>query len=383
MNPLDLRLETDRFGPFVFTPGLEPDTVASLLARIGDVHELFKDSPLSSVANSLEKAVLASSIYGTNTIEGGLLSEGETAKVLAMDPAQLQEEEEHRVANVKRAYDLASAAGRLPGWRLTPDFIRAIHAAITGGLGSVDKRNTPGRFRDNPKGIVTQVGSVATGGIYTPPQYGADIDRLVAALCQWNDRLEAAGIPPLVRAPLVHLYFEWIHPFWDGNGRVGRVLEATMLLAAGYRYAPFALARYYLEEMHAYFSLFNICRKAAERKDPAPLAPFVVFHLEGMLRTIKELHGRVNRMVGELLSRTNLSRLREERLLNPRQYAIACQLLAQPLSLGQLRLQPWYQSLYLKRGDRTRQRDLTELKNLGLLAEDEEGVLRLQAPQFP
>lgn len=375
MDHLSLRLETARSGPFTFQLGLELDTLTSLLERVGDVHELFRESPLSTVANSLEKAVLASSIYGTNTIEGGLLTERETAAVLEMDPSELKEEEARRVANMKRAYDIATEAGKSPAWTLTPAFIREIHGAITGGLGSVDKRNTPGQFRDNPKGTTTQVGSVATGGTYKPPQYGADIDKLVTALCQWNAQLEAAGIPPLVRAPLVHLYFEWIHPFWDGNGRVGRVLEATILLSEGYRYAPFALARYYLDEMQHYFSLFNTCRKAAEKKAPAPLAPFVVFHLNGMLRTIKELHKRVNLMVGALLFRTRLSVLHEEKAINLRQYTIVCQLMGELLSVAQLRLQPWYQALYLRRGDRTRQRDLTELKTMGLLEEDEQGRL--------
>ncbi|MFC2503586.1 MAG: Fic family protein, partial [Cardiobacterium sp.] len=40
------------------------------------------------------------------------------------------------------------------------------------------------------------------------------------------------GVPALIRAPLVHYYYEIIHPFWDGNGRVGRVLEASILLRA-------------------------------------------------------------------------------------------------------------------------------------------------------
>lgn len=62
-------------------------------------------------------------------------------------------------------------------------------------------------------------------------------------------------MPALIRAPLMHLYFELIHPFWDGNGRVGRVLEATLLQAAGFRYAPFAQTRYYLEHIDAYFTL--------------------------------------------------------------------------------------------------------------------------------
>lgn len=375
MDHLNLRVETARSGPFTFQLGVALETVTPLLERVGDVHELFKASPLATVANSLEKAILASSIYGTNTIEGGQLSERETAEVLEMDPSQLKEEEARRVANMKRAYDIATEASTAPGWTLSPAFIREIHAAITGGLGSVDKRNTPGHFRDNPKGTITQVGSEATGGTYKPPQYGADIEKLVEALCRWNAQLIAAGIPPLVRAPLVHLYFEWIHPFWDGNGRVGRVLEATILLVEGYRYAPFALARYYLEEMHLYFSLFNTCRKAAEKKAPTPLEPFVVFHLHGMLRTIKELHGRVNRMVRALLWRTSLSVLHEEKKINLRQYTIACQLMAEPLAVVQLRLQPWYQALYLKRGDRTRQRDLTELKDQGLLQEDKQGVL--------
>lgn len=375
MDNLNLRVETARSGPFTFQLGVALDTVTPLLERVEDVHELFKASPLATVANSLEKAILASSIYGTNTIEGGQLSERETAEVLEMDPSQLKEEEARRVANMKRAYDIANEASKAKDWSLSPAFIREIHAAITGGLGSVDKRNTPGHFRDNPKGTITQVGSEATGGTYKPPQYGADIEKLVEALCQWNAQLKAAGIPPLVRAPLVHLYFEWIHPFWDGNGRVGRVLEATILLAEGYRYAPFALARYYLEEMHLYFSLFNTCRKAAEKKAQAPLEPFVVFHLHGMLRTIKELHGRVNRMVRALLLRTSLSVLHEEKKINMRQYTIACQLMAEPLTVGQLRLQPWYQALYVRRGDRTRQRDLTELKEMGLVEEDEQGVV--------
>ena len=57
--------------------------------------------------------------------------------------------------------------------------------------------------------------------------------------CRFAAGLEAQGLPVLVRAPLVHYYYEVIHPFWDGNGRVGRVLEAALLL----RSAPGAVFR--------------------------------------------------------------------------------------------------------------------------------------------
>lgn len=51
-------------------------------------------------------------------------------------------------------------------------------------------------------------------------------------------RMSSSEIPALIRVPLVRNYFERIHPFWNGKGRVGRVLEATVLHGAGFRYAP-------------------------------------------------------------------------------------------------------------------------------------------------
>jgi Fic family protein len=172
--------------------------------------------------------------------------------------------EQRRVLNIKAAYDLSQAVAKLPGWSLTTQLIIDLHRLITQEIPHPDNR--PGLIRDNPKTRITYVGDAAHGGRYKPPQYGKDIERLLVALIAWHDDLVAANIPAAIRAPLVHLYFEQIHPFWDGNGRVGRVIEATLLQAAGYRYAPFALARYYLTNIDTYFTLFNTCRKAAEKK---------------------------------------------------------------------------------------------------------------------
>ncbi|MCZ7655322.1 MAG: Fic family protein [Rhodocyclaceae bacterium] len=104
-----------------------------------------------------------------------------------------------------------------------------------------------------------------------------------------------------------------MHPFWDGNGRVGRVIEATLLQAAGYRYAPFAMARHYLDHIHEYFTLFNTCRKNAEKHDASPNQPFVRFHLEGMRVVIHRLHERCNRIVGVLLYESHIRRAFDRR----------------------------------------------------------------------
>lgn len=340
--------------------------------RVEDAHERFAASPLSQVANQLEREVVVSSIFGTNTIEGGTLSEEETEAALQLDPTQVQEIEQRRALNIKAAYDHAQQAVRTKGWHLDLDFICEIHAAITNQL--PHPHDQPGVFRNNPKNLITYVGNEAHGGRYKPPQYGGDIKLLMEKLVEWHNALETAGISPLIRAPLVHLYYELIHPFWDGNGRVGRVLEASLLQAAGYRYAPFAMARYYLDNIDAYFTLFNTCRKAADKHHAIPNTPFIAFHLEGMRVVTNRLHDRVNGIVAVLLFETQIKQLLDRKEINSRQYTMLSQLLARgkPMPLEEIRQAPWYGSLYLKLNDKTRQRDLRNLREMELLFLDSE-----------
>ena len=366
----ETRVETRRFGPVTFRLGLEGTTLAALYQRVLDAHERFSRSPLSQVANQLEREVVVSSIFGTNSIEGGTLSEEETRLALELDPAHVESDESRRAVNLKAAYDLAQSAAATPGWGLNVRFIQDLHAAITRRLSH--RYNQPGQFRNNPKEIVTYVGDAEHGGRYKPPQHDHDIATLVQALVDWHAGLESRGVPALIRAPLVHYYYELIHPFWDGNGRVGRVLEATLLQAAGFRYAPFALARYYLDHIDEYFTLFNRCRKAAAKGEAYPHTAFVQFHLEGMRISINRLHDRVNQIVGILLFESQVRRLYEEKRLNARQYTLLGQLLAasRPVPLAEMRRAPWYQSLYLHLTDKTRQRDLRRLRELALVIVD-------------
>lgn len=375
LSELSRRIETDRFGSFVFQAGFAAADVEVAFQRVEDAHERFVASPLAQVANQLEKEVVVSSVFGTNTIEGGTLTEDETASALALDPRRVQEVEQRRALNIKAAYDVSQAAAKSPGWSLTTPFIVDLHRLITHEIPHPDNR--PGLIRDNPMNRITYVGDATHGGRYKPPQYGKDIEHLLEALIDWHGELEAAEVPALIRAPLVHLYFEQIHPFWDGNGRVGRVVEATLLQAAGYRYAPFALARYYLANIDAYFTLFNTCRKAAEKGHNSSNRPFVDFHLEGMRLTINSLHDRVNRLVGMLLYASNIRRALDCKEINARQYTILSQLLdrGRPLALDEVRQAPWYTSLYLKRSDKTRQRDLRRLREMELLLLDTDNAL--------
>jgi len=374
MEDLTLRIETARSGPFTLAPGISLARLSPLIQRVDDAHQRFIGSPLSQIATELEKEVVVSSIFGTNTIEGGTLSEEETRAVLALDAKAVRKDEQRRVRNLKAAYDFATLSARNGKWQLDGGFIRKLHATITEGL--TDPHNRPGEYRTNTRNIVTWVGDAAHGGRYRPPQYRDDIKRLTEGLVEWHADLAQANVPALVRAPLVHLYYELIHPFWDGNGRVGRVIEATLLQAAGYRYAPFALARHYLEHIDEYFTLFNVCRRNAEAKRPDPNEPFVQFHLEGMRLVVNHLHDRVNQLIAVLLFRNRARDMLESKDINARQYTILMQVLSStPMTVDEMRRAPWYTSLYLKRTDKTRQRDLRGLRDAKLVRLDSKGRL--------
>lgn len=372
---VNLRVDTARNGPFTFQVGVDGVAVETLLLRINDAHQRFKGSPLAQVANRLEKEVVVSSIFGTNSIEGGTLTEEETLQAVDLPPAAVQDIEQRRARNLSEAYKLSQQAAATPGWRLDVDFILRVHAAVTDQL--PHEYNRPGLLRDNPKGIATHVGDQAHGGRYKPPQFGGDVTLLLEQLVQWHQQLVDEQIPVLIRAPLVHYYYELIHPFWDGNGRVGRVLEATLLQCEGFRYAPFAQARYYFEHIDQYFTLFNHTRKQSEKKTTYPNTDFVFFFLEGMLISINKLHDRVNNLVNFILFENDVKRRHDEKEINTRQYAIATQLMEHgaPVPLATLRRAPWYIALYSKLTDKTKQRDLSRLKEQGLVILDSQNRL--------
>jgi hypothetical protein len=143
---LTLRIDTDRHGPFVFQLGLDPSQLTLPMQRVEDAHQTFSDSPLAQVANRLEREVIASSIFGTNTIEGGALTEEETTAAMDMEPETIQGIEERRVVNIRAAYDEAQKASTTPGWRLSVEFVLRIHCLITQGIPHPDNR--PGLLRD-------------------------------------------------------------------------------------------------------------------------------------------------------------------------------------------------------------------------------------------
>jgi len=110
------------------------------------------------------------------------------------------------------------------GFPLSPCLVREIHEVLLAkGRGS---HAQPGQFRKSQNWIgVSRPGNAAY--VPPPPEYVADgMGKLETFIHQ-----EGTALPLLIKAGLVHAQFESIHPFLDGNGRVGRLLITFMLCA--------------------------------------------------------------------------------------------------------------------------------------------------------
>ena len=161
------------------------------------------------------EAVLSSRIEGTQATLGELLA-AEAGMAVDRSPDDLRE-----VAN----YVVALECGikRLEELPLCLRLVRELHEKLM--MGVRGDRARPGNFRE----VQNWIGSAGRGigaATYVPPPP----DQVMPCLDAWEKFLHDRALPPLVQAALVHYQFEAIHPFVDGNGRVGRLLITLFLV---------------------------------------------------------------------------------------------------------------------------------------------------------
>lgn len=128
----------------------------------------------------------------------------------------------------------------------------------------------------------TTLKNASTGQIvYTPPQNPGDIVRLMANLEQIVNSDEAwPNVDPLIKMAAIHYQFESIHPFYDGNGRTGRILNVLYLVLKGLLDAPILyLSRYIISHKGEYYRRFQLVREQDDWES------FVLFMLDAVLET--------------------------------------------------------------------------------------------------
>lgn len=239
-------------------PPLESAALESLLesavlavGRLDGVSTLLPDKALFLYAYVRKEAVVSSQIEGTqSSLSDLLLFELDESPGVPLDDVV-------EVSNYVAALDHGLARLR-GGFPLSSRLIREIHGVLLSrGRGS---SKDPGEFRHSQNWIGgTHPGNAA----FVPPPPTAvpegmgELERFLHA--------KEDGLPILVRAALAHVQFETIHPFLDGNGRVGRLLITLLLCEAGVLREPLLYLSLYLKQHRAtYYELLDRVRREGD-----------------------------------------------------------------------------------------------------------------------
>lgn len=225
---LDLELQGESFSaylppPLPLDPPAATGNLQSLLSeaggelgRLDGMISALPSAPLFLHMYARKEALLSSQIEGIqSTLSDLLLHEGREAPSAPADDVR-------EVSNYVAAMGHGMEQVRTEA-RISLDLIRDIHGILMRG-GRGGEQAMPGRFRQAQNWVGGPRPSVA---LFVPPP-----PERVLALMENLERFinaEERHIPPLIKAGLMHAQFETIHPFLDGNGRLGRLLITFLL----------------------------------------------------------------------------------------------------------------------------------------------------------
>ena len=226
------------------------------------------------------EAVLSSRIEGTQATLGELLA-AEAGAAVARSPDDLRE-----VGNYVAA--LEHGINRLGELPLCVRLIRELHKKLMTDVRG--DQAAPGQFRTIQNWIGPPGSTPATATFVPPPP--RELEPLLAA---WERFLHESELPPLITIALAHYQFEAIHPFLDGNGRVGRLLIPLFLIERKILPTPLLYLSAFFEATRRDY--YDGLRQVSERGE---WTPWLEYFLTGVARMAEDALGRASRINGIL-----------------------------------------------------------------------------------
>jgi Fic family protein len=271
--------------PLAFEGDLQKALEAAVLAvgRLDGVSALLPDKALFLYAYVRKEAILSSQIEGTqSSLSDLLLFELDEAPGVPLDDVV-------EVSNYVAALEHGLKRLR-ENFPLSNRLIREIHGVLLSrGRGS---GKDPGEFRRSQNWIG---GSRPGNAAFVPPPPAA-VDECMGALERFLHSADD-GLPVLVRAGLAHAQFETIHPFLDGNGRIGRLLITFLLCHAGLLREPLLYLSLYLKQNRAtYYELLDRVRRDGDWE------AWLAFFLDGVRATAAGAVSTAQELAGVFLA---------------------------------------------------------------------------------
>ena len=201
----------------------------SAVAAYGAMLESIPNADVLISPLATQEAVYSNRIEGTQTTLTQVLTFEADENHLVDDPAKRIDVSE--VINYRVALDTATShLGRIP---LSLRLIRNAHEILLSGVRGQDK--APGEFRRIPDSVwIGPPGSTIENANFVP----CPVEHLPVAMDVWERYIHSDEPDPLVQLAIIHAEFESIHPFLDGNGRMGRLIVPLYMVAKGLLQAP-------------------------------------------------------------------------------------------------------------------------------------------------
>jgi Fic family protein len=262
---------------------LDDETIAALseadaaLGHLQGLGQLLREPELLLGPYLQREAVASSRIEGTETSLGEVLrAEAGADKTRSEDV----EEVNRYVRATRQGLELVKT---LP---LTQRVVREVHATLLSGVRGQEK--LPGEFRRSPVWVGSTTDSPDTA-TYVPPLPS----ELPDLFTDWERFVnEPSRIPTLIRCGLMHYQFETIHPFLDGNGRIGRLLVGLMLIQERRLNTPLLYLSGYLEaHRREYYDHLQAVRERGE------IQQWLQFFLTAVKRQADDAVDRAGRLI--------------------------------------------------------------------------------------
>ncbi len=222
------------------------------------------------------EAVLSSRIEGTQATLGELLAD-EAGVAVDRAPDDLKEVRNYVLALEKGA----SLLEQLP---LSLRLVRELHRVLMKGVRGDSA--APGEFRRIQNWVGPRGATVATARFVPPPP-----NDVPGCLGAWEKYMHERDLPPLLQAALLHYQFEAIHPFIDGNGRVGRLMIVLFLMERGVLPSPLLYLSAFFEASRGDY--YDLLTGVTERDD---WRSWILYFLAGVTEQSKDALGRVERI---------------------------------------------------------------------------------------
>jgi len=206
-------------------------------------------------------SILKSSLYSARIEGNPLRPEDVSAATVASPHSQAKQE----VANIARAFSYLDTFGNQP---ITIEFVKELHRIVLDTLSG-----SAGYLRQEESAIFNQAGVA----VYLTPAP----QKVRTLLNEFLMYCNADGGHAAVRAAVAHIWFEKIHPFEDGNGRVGRLLSQAILGRQGYDLGGVVPLEEYLDTYRqAYYDTLA--------RDTTDVTAFVEFFLDALVAQAKK-----------------------------------------------------------------------------------------------